>query len=434
MNIRFLNLLFVVVIFMSCSKDDAPETSPETIDSSPNILLIIADDMGRDASPGYSEGAIKPTAPNIEGIMNAGIKFNNFWVAPTCSPTRATIITGKYGYRTNVLTPGDELAISETTLQAYINQQTNNAYATSIIGKWHLSGGNATQNPEDRGIDYYAGIFSGGVGDYSSWNFNEDGVTTNETTYSTEKLTDLAIDWVDDQIKPWFLWMAYNAPHTPFHLPPSEMHSQGNLVDSDAAIASNPLPYYMAMIEAMDHQIGRLLSSMTTEERDNTIIIFIGDNGSPNRVAQSPYSASRAKGTVYQGGVNTPMYISGKDVSRIGDENALINSTDLFATIATIAGANVDEINDSQDFSALLTSTSGASREFIYSEKSVGTNEQWSIRNTTYKLIENTNGDQEFYHLENDPYEVTNLLLQELTGAASLAKASLEAHLLIIRN
>ena len=107
-------------------------------------------------------------------------------------------------------------------------------------------------------------------------------------------LTDLAIDWVRSQEGSWFLWLAYNAPHTPFHVPPAEMHSQGDL--PDYAMGMNASPYYMAAIEAMDYQIGRLLDSITTQERDNTTIIFIGDNGTPRRVAQSPYPSDRVKG------------------------------------------------------------------------------------------------------------------------------------------
>jgi len=432
MNIRCLILPLVAFVFLSCSKQSSP--TPRSQDSAPNILLIIADDMGIDASPGYSEGVIKPSTPNIEGIMNAGLRFNNFWANPSCSPTRATILTGKYGYRTDVLWAGDALSASETTLQRYIKEQTNNTYATSIIGKWHLSGRNTDINPEDLGIDYYTGIFSGGVSDYFSWDLIEDGNTRTETTYSTEKLTDLAINWVTDQTKPWFLWLAYNAPHTPFHLPPNEMHSQGNLPNTGAAIASNPLPYYLAMIEAMDYQIGRLLEAMTPEERNNTVIIFIGDNGAPNRVAQAPFSNATVKGTVYQGGINTPMYISGKGVSRTGEEDALVNATDLFATIATMAGVNVDQINDSKNFNALLSSSNAASRDFIYAEMENGNIEEWSIRNAQYKLIERGNGEKELYDLFEDPYEATDLLLQDLSASASQAKTELETELVNIRN
>ena len=120
------------------------------------------------------------------------------------------------------------------------------------------------------------------------------------------------------------------------------------------------------MLEAMDTEIERLLNSMSQEVRDNTIIIFIGDNGSPNKVAQE-FNSMRVKGSVYKGGINVPMYISGKGVSRTSvQENALINSTDLFATIANIAGINVTDINDSKSFKSLFTGDNSNPREYIY--------------------------------------------------------------------
>lgn len=105
----------------------------------------------------------------------------------------------------------------------------------------------------------------------------------------------MAIDWKAEQEKPWFLWLAYNAPHTPFHLPPSELHSQKDLDDSQSTIDENPLPYYIAALEAMDSEIGRFLDSLSETEQENTLIIFIGDNGTPNQVAQAPYTNRTAK-------------------------------------------------------------------------------------------------------------------------------------------
>ena len=159
------------------------------------------------------------------------------------------------------------------------------------------------------GVDYFAGLLGGGVQSYTNWDLNENGVTTTSTAYTTTKFTDLAIDWVSAQSQPWFLWLAYNAPHTPFHLPPTNLHNQGDLPADDASIEANPLPYYQAMIEAMDSEMGRLLSTMTQEDRDNTLIIFVGDNGTPSEVVQE-YNSNRAKGSIYQGGVNVPMVIS----------------------------------------------------------------------------------------------------------------------------
>lgn len=171
--------------------DDGGEV---VIHGSPNILFIIADDMGLDATNGYPEGSTKPTTPHLDSIRDAGLAFTNMWVNPTCSPTRASIITGKYGHTTDVLAAGDELGAEHQTLQAYISQETGGEYATAVVGKWHLAGSNTSFNPETLGIDYYAGHIRGTANSYQEWDFTEDGVTTTETEYITKKFTDLAID------------------------------------------------------------------------------------------------------------------------------------------------------------------------------------------------------------------------------------------------
>jgi len=422
-------ILIVLTTLISCNKDDGIVNSPAT--NSPNILLIIADDLGKDAINGYSEGSIKPNTPNLDDIRNNGITFNNLWVYPTCSPTRASIITGKYGYRTNVKWAGDVLSNSENILHNKIKTETNSKYATAVIGKWHLAGDfNTTFNPENLGMDYYAGLLSGGGG-YTQWNLTEDGNTTVESSYITEKFTDLSIDWINAQNKPWFLWLAYTAPHTPFHLPPNEMHSQGNLPEYSTGM--NPIPYYMAAIEAMDYQIGRLLDNLTEEEKNNTIFIFIGDNGTPNQVAQAPYSSSTAKGSLFQGGINTPMFVSGAGVSRTGNDENLITGTDLYATVAEIAGVTVNTINDSKSFTSLFSNNQNI-RNYQYSEKNDGTTDAWTISNGNYKLIVNSSGEKQMYDLLNDPYENTDLLSGTLTTMQEEFKLALEAELSLIRN
>ena len=209
------------------------------------------------------------------------------------------------------------------------------------------------------------------------------------------------------------------------------MHTQGNLPDYSTGM--DPMPYYMAAIEAMDFQIGRLLDNIPENERNNTIIIFIGDNGTPNQVAQSPYSSSTVKGSIYQGGINTPLFVSGQGVTRIGDEDDnLITSSDLFATIAQIAGSPTSEINDSKSFQPLFTEPSKI-RNFQYSELNNGTNNIWTISNGEYKLFVFANGNEEMYNLSLDPYEENDLLLGTLNTMQQTAKTELESELLEIR-
>lgn len=435
------NFLFLIALLfiISCGKDslepdgdDGTSDTDEIIHSEPNILLIIADDMGIDAAPGYPEGSVKPNMPNYSSLMNSGLKFNNVWSAPTCTPTRATLLSGKYGIKSGVTEVGNSISLSETSLQQYMGSNGGSAYETALIGKWHLS--NGATDPLSLGIDYWAGFLTGAFSSYTDWSFTDNGTTTNETAYSTTKYTDLAIDWVDAQDKPWFLWLAYNAAHTPFHLPPSDLHSQGGLSSDQASIDSNPEPYYMAALEAMDAEMGRLFESMSEAQLANTIIIFVGDNGTPAKVTQSPFSNSTSKGTLYQGGINVPMIVSGKGVNRTGDEDALVNTTDLYATIANIAGSSAKTVNNSISFSELFSSTtSSSSRTINYMD---GSNDKggFAVRNETYKLINLANGDQEFYNLSVDPYESNNLLLGTLSDAEISEKSALESEAIALGN
>lgn len=427
---------FISVLYLSCSSsvdviDDDIIVDPDPIvNTSPNILLVIADDLGKDATPNYTEGSTKPNMPTLQSLISSGITFDNLWSYSVCTPTRSSILTGKYGINTGVFEVGDVISTTETSVQKYISNNTGNEYATAIVGKWHLS--NNSSDPITMGVDYYAGILNGGVPSYTNWTLTENGQTTNSTEYTTTKLTDLAINWVDSQTKPWFLWLAYNAPHTPFHLAPTNLHSQGSLPTDQTSIDANPEPYFMSAVEALDTELGRLLNSLSAEEIANTIIIFIGDNGTPNQVAQAPYSSRRVKGSIYQGGVNVPMVVSGYGVNRSGvREAALTHTTDLFTTIANVAGVSTAEINNSTSFYNLLSDGNAIGREFVYTERS--NNGNYAIRNANYKLIVNENGTQEFYNLAIDAYESNNLIGTTLSADATAAKAALEAEAASIR-
>lgn len=435
MNARNLLLFLSYFLIVQCTNTTEElivSIDPDPTISKPNILLVIADDLGKDATPNYQEGTVKPNMPTLQALMNNGITFENLWSYPVCTPTRASILTGKYGIHTNVLEVGDVISTAETSVQSFIDVNTGNEYATAIVGKWHLSIN--ANDPITMGVDYYAGLLTGGVQSYTNWNLTENGVTNTSTEYTTTKFTDLAINWINDQTKPWFLWLAYNAPHTPFHLAPVNLHSQGNLPTDQASIDANPMPYYMSAIEAMDSELGRLLSSLSAEERNNTIVIFIGDNGTPNQVAQAPYSPMRAKGSIYQGGVNVPMIIAGTGVNRMGArEYALVHTTDLFSTIATIAGVNISEINNSVSFFELLSDDNASSRNFVYTERS-NNGISYTIRNADYKLIVNENGTEQLYRIATDPYEGTNLIGTTLNAEATAAKNALEIEAARIRN
>jgi len=403
-------IILIIFFFNSCEKQSTNTSEPSKTPESdlPNILLVIADDLGKDAFPNYSEGQEKPQLPTLSNLMASGITFDNLWTYSVCSPTRASILTGKLGYRTGVIEVEQDISLDEESLHDFLKDQTNGSYDTALIGKWHLS--NTFSDPNSMGVDYYSGIIGGGVSSYTNWNRVTNGEREAVTTYTTTEFSNQAIQWVGQRTKPWFLWLAYNAPHTPFHLAPTNLHNQGNLSEDEAMIEANPLPYYFSAIEALDTELGRIIESIPNG-LENTIVVFLGDNGTPSQVVQSPYRTRRAKGSIFQGGINVPMVISGAGITRKGErEDALIQSTDLFTTIAQIAGSAISEKHDSRSFEPLLSNKGTNPRTHAYAEKSTDGNVSYAIRDSQYKLIVESDGIESIYDLKNDPYERTNLL------------------------
>jgi len=404
---------------------------PITLNENPNILLVISDDLGLDASSNYAVGIETPVTPTLDALAANGLVFDNAWAYPACSPTRATILTGKYGFRTGVLWPGDEIFLNETSLQSFINTNVPNTYNHAVVGKWHLAGQDRTQpgyvdHPNLMGIDYFAGLIGGGVADYFSWSLVENGRSSDSEDYTTTAFVDLTIDWIAGQQGPWFAWLAFNAPHSPLHVPPTDLYSR--------ELSNNPtdLELYLAMIEAMDQELGRLLASFSAETRANTVIIYIGDNGTPRQVVQGHVRA-HGKGSVYEGGVAVPLIISGRGVTRIGErESALVSSVDLFSTIAALAGSGTAEFNDSKSFAGLLSSATTGPREYAYAEIKNDMRDDWTIRNGRYKLIQRLSLAQELYDLDADPFEQDDLLADgtDASEAVILAELQMQADLI----
>ena len=387
---------------------------------SPNILLVIADDMGVDASPCYLVGDQKPHMPVLEDLCRNGVVFENVWANPQCSPTRATILTGRYGIRTGVraaiLRKGDPgIRLDELSIHKLLDQRLNFRYAHAVIGKWHLSDdrNGGPNNPEMMGVGHYSGLIKNGHLSYWKWDRTEDGETHPTEGYSTSVFTDEAIEWVGRQDKPWFLWLAYTAPHPPYHLPPGVLHTRDDL-EGGEDMAANPLPYYLAMLEALDSELGRLLSSLSTKQREKTLIVFVGDNGTPTEAVQPPFDRYRAKSTIFEGGIHVPMIIAGAGVKRKGQrETALINTTDLFATIADLAGTGITQWGDSISIKNLLVDGSGTRRTHLYAELHIeggSVRNAWAIRDSRYKLIQFDTGRLNLYDLIHDPFEMRDLL------------------------
>ena len=205
----------------------------------------------------------------------------------------------------------------------------------------------------------------------------------------TEKFTNLASDWIETQVQPWFLWMTHVAPHTPYEVPPEGTYSQSDV--------SNPLGIYSASIESLDYYINQLIIGMDQLTKENTLFIFIGDNGTDNDILRG-YSSSHGKGTLYEGGVRVPLIISGSHVSRKNAiDTSMIQSLDLTSLILDYIGIS-NTFEDSQSFLALLNSP-GIHREYLYSESVNRKNSVYAVKNLKYKLLVK-NENEEFYDLQ----------------------------------
>jgi len=406
-----------------------------------NVVLIIADDLGKDFCDIYPDhGANTVHLTNVRRLLNRGVVFNNAWSNPLCSPTRAGILTGRYSFRTGVGDVVDgqnpKLNSNENIIPEVLDIYNNNGISKALFGKWHVTtGGPVGYNyPNTMGFDHFEGSLTGALGQpgqqangYYNWTKITNGVSSNCTNYATTENVNNAISYLNSQptTKPFFLWLAFNAPHTPYQLPPANLITNTGLTGIQSEITANPTPYFQAMVEAMDNEIGRFFDYLISVGKwDTTDIIFIGDNGNDPLVAQT----SPSKGSLYQGGVTVPFIISGPDVvnpNRISD--AMVNTADIFATVLEMFGDTNWQSQiptttvDSHSLMPILQNTATTTRPWAFSEVFRTTplaSDGKSIRNADYKLLKFANGIEKFFNLTVDSGENNNLLQTSMTTTA----------------
>ncbi len=404
-----------------------------------NVILLIADDLGTDYLGFYDDGLDTAKLPNVRSLLASGVRFNRAWSFPYCSEVRAAMLTGRNPFRTGVGTvitsaANGQLDTAEISLGKLLKNATApTRYATANIGKWHLH----IQSPANRnfpaalGYDHYSGNFIGQLPDYFNWQKIVDGAAPVPVTrYATTEQVDDALAWLEtlDGTKPFFLWQAFNAPHVPFHLPPAALHSVPGLTGTPQDIAAHRPEYFKAMLEAMDTEIGRLFQWLDAHNlRDSTNIIFIGDNGDDSRICQFP-NPNRAKGTVYEAGVHVPMLIAGPAVvapNRVS--NALVSTTDLFATVLELAGFADWQTHipaakpvDAVSLLPILKHEKTDVRPWVFTEvfdPASTPDDAKAMRNLDFKLLRfDADGHEEFYQISTDPNEATNLLAGPLNA------------------
>lgn len=309
--------------------------------SRPNVVLILVDDLGY-GDLSCNNFGITDT-PNLDSLVRESINLSQHYsAAPICAPARAALMTGRYPQRCGVIDTictgqMNCLATRETTMAEVFKAS---GYATGLIGKWHLGHVGHQHHPSQRGFDEYI-TFHGGMSPYYDWTLEHNqGQREADGRYLTDVLTQDSVDYVErHRDEPFFLYLAYNAPHGPFEAPEQDIAPY-----RAKGCFSERLSTLYAMIKRLDMGVGRVLEALDQQGlRDNTIVVFSSDNG-PQFSGRGEESILRfncgfrgSKGSVHEGGIRVPTMIRWPDGLEGGcDHHDLIHSTDWLATLCEL--------------------------------------------------------------------------------------------------
>lgn len=382
-----LSILVSLAILLACL---FPTTARAEAEKKPNIIVILADDVGW-GEFGFQGNKQIPT-PNIDSIAKNGVRFTNGYVAATyCSPTRAGLLTGRYptrfGHEFNpdVNTPRTPygLPLTETTMADRLKAQ---GYATCIVGKWHL-GITPELLPMKRGFDEFFGT-TGNTRFFKPVNFidsrKSDQVipVTDESFYTTDAYGQRAAEWIGTQKDmPFFLYLPFNAQHAP-------LQATQKYLDRFPEIPNEKRRTFAAMMSAMDDAVGLVLAQVRAiGQEENTLIFFFSDNGSPTSTTSSSGPLRGGKMTTSEGGTRIPFSVQWKGKIPAGQTYDFpIQNLDILPTSLVAAGVTIDPAwkLDGVDLMPYLTGVDkGRPHETLYWRFG----EQWAIRKGDWKLV-----------------------------------------------
>lgn len=366
----------------------------------PNVLLVITDDVGYGDIGSY--GAPDIRTPNIDRLAKEGVRFTDFYAAPTCTPTRAALMTGRYQQRVmlerpigNASGPAGELGLAATG-RSLPQLLKNNGYATGIIGKWHL-GYKPEYQPAAHGFDYFFGFLSGYTDYYQhtsqdgAHDLYENGAPVHVDGYMTDLITERSIKFIEQRAQqPFFLEVAYNAAHWPFQVPDhvSVAVDKGRLLSPNEP-NSGTRADYAAMLERVDQGVGQILQVLRKRGIEkNTFIIFTNDNGGEWLSRNAPLF--HRKDTVWEGGIRVPTIMKWQGV--IPERRALSQVATTMDLTATILAATRSPVPDDARLEGmdLLPIVQGRSREVertLFFRILLPRAEQKAVRQGDWKLV-----------------------------------------------
>ena len=387
----------------------------------PNVIIILADDLGY-ADVGVHGCKDIPT-PNIDALAARGVRCTSGYSShPFCSPMRAGLMAGRYqhrfGYVTNVAydpqnphigLPGTEKTIAKRLQKA--------GYRTGMAGKWHLGAANLF-HPNRRGFDFFYGFLGGGhdyfkvdllrpMGEGYYQPLQRNGKPEDLNEYLTDALSREAVAFIErNHAKPFFFYLAYNAPHTPLQAPE-------DVLKQFAGIKDKRRRTYAAMVHIMDRGIGEVLRALDTHGlREKTIVFFLSDNGGPTFANASSNEPLRGfKGDVYEGGIRVPFIVSWPGVLPEGAVyDKPVMSIDISRTALVLGRANLTSKLEGVNLIPFLSGeTDKSPHDALFWRKDDGTD--WAVRSGDMKLLQIKNSPTpELYHLKTDIGERRNSL------------------------
>ena len=423
MNSGLISFLFALAVLIHSLSEEV-EAAERGAARHPNIVYIVADDLGwKDV--GFHGSDIK--TPNLDKLAREGARLEQFYVQPMCTPTRAALMTGRYPFRYGlqtlvIPTPGKYgLATDEWLLPQALKEA---GYRTAMVGKWHLGHADRKYWPRQRGFDYHYGAVLGEIDYFTHASMNvRDWYRNNrpvkEDGYVTQLLGKDAVARINehDPNRPLFLYLAFTAPHAPYQAPKPYLDQYKNIADPTRRA-------YAAMITSMDDEIGKVIAALDNRKmRDNTLIVFMSDNGGNVSAMFSgdvdvsklklpadngPYRGG--KGMLYEGGTRVPALVNWPGHIKAGEVKEVIHVVDMFPTLAGLAGANAKKEKPLDGVDVWWTISEGRPsprQEVVYNIEPF----RGGVRRGEWKLIWRTPLPSaiELYNLAEDPSEKTNL-------------------------
>jgi arylsulfatase A-like enzyme len=400
-------------------------TSSAAEEVRPNVVFLLADDLGREDC-GFMGGKEIKTS-RLDKLAAAGAKLDAFYAQPVCSPTRAALLTGRYpmrhGLQVGVVRPWAQygLPLEERTLPEALREA---GYSTAIIGKWHLGHFAPEYLPTKRGFDRQYGHYNGAL-DYfthdrdGGHDWHENDKVCRDEGYSTKLIARAATKFVEEHAgkRPFFLYVPFNAVHAPHQAPPEYLQQHAHLKGERRK--------YAAMLAALDDAVGEIVDAVERKGvKGNTLFVFSSDNGGPRPGVVTDNGKYRGgKGTVYEGGVRVAAFATW--VGRIKAESTVtapLHMVDWFPTLVKLCGAKTESKLplDGHDLWPTLTSGAPSPHDAILLNT---TPNGGAVRAGDWKLVVKTGNDSpddgqaakggsesiELFNLIDDPYEKSNL-------------------------